>query len=207
MTNKKAPENTTRKVLENPDSFLVEVLTVGRSEAILNQEAEGQGSFVGSDTLPAKISSYGDFDEKKILKDAGVEFLGMVEGDKLFQYVKLPPGWQKVATDHSMWSNLVDDKGRIRARIFYKAACYDRDARLSLTTRFGIQYEYDREDTEHVAIASVTDCGKVIYTTAPIPLPEDDRKRFESSDKAKEAAKAWLDSNYPNWKNPGLYWD
>jgi len=206
MENGKTPENTIRKVLRDPGSFFTEVLAVGSSNAILNQEAQGQGSFVGSDTLPVKISSYGDFDEKKILEDAGMEFLGMVEGDKLFQYVRLPLGWQKVATDHSMWSNLVDDKGRIRARIFYKAAFYDRDARLSLTTRFGIQYEYDREDTEHVAIASVTDCGKVIHATAPIPLPEDDRKRFESSDKAKEAAKAWLDSSYPNWKNPGLYW-
>ncbi|MCU0652793.1 MAG: hypothetical protein MUD10_00855 [Candidatus Pacebacteria bacterium] len=191
--------------MENPDIFRVEAMVVGGSEAILNQESRGQTSFVGSDTLPSKI--IGDLTEKKILEDAGFQFLGPVEGDKLFQYVKLPAGWKKEATDHSMWSNLVDEKGRIRATIFYKAAFYDRDAFIRLKTRFGIQYEYDREDTEHVAVASVTDCGKVVHTTEPLPLPEDDRKKYEASDKAKEAARTWLDENYQDWKNPGACWD
>ena len=98
------------------------------SRAIMDQEADGQQSFVGSDTLPTEIQGNG----KAILEAAGVKFLGVVEGDDLFQYVQLPAGWKKEGTGHSMWSSLVDDKGQERASIFYKAAFYDRRAFMSV---------------------------------------------------------------------------
>ena len=44
----------------------------------------------------------------------------------------MPNGWKKQATDHSMWSELIDDKGKVRATIFYKAAFYDQRAFLNL---------------------------------------------------------------------------
>jgi hypothetical protein len=97
------------------------------SRAIMDQEKTGQESFVESTTLPTVISG------KEILEAAGVKFLGLVEDDALFQYVQLPAGWKKVATDHSMWSTLVDEKGRERASIFYKAASYDRRAFATAT--------------------------------------------------------------------------
>lgn len=99
--------------------------TGSSSDAILGQEAAGQQSFVKSTTLPAEIRG------KEILEAAGVKFLGPVEGDDLFQYVELPEGWKKEPTDHSMWSKLVDEQGRERASIFYKAAFYDRRAHAS----------------------------------------------------------------------------
>ncbi len=202
---KRAPDNTTKQ--EQVDFFLVDAMARGRSEAILHQEAQGQRSFVGSDTLPTDIGRHSDYDAKAILEAAGVKFLGIVEGDEMFQYVEFPLGWKKVATDHSMWSKLVDDKGRARASIFYKAAFYDRSAHMSLSMRFGVQEDYDRQDTEGVAVAHVTDCGKVIHTTEPIQLPADAREKFEIADQANKAAGAWLDRNYPEWRNPGAYWD
>ena len=48
--------------------------------------------------------------------------------DPLFVDAQLPDGWRVEATDHSMWSNLLDDQGMVRGSIFYKAAFYDRDA-------------------------------------------------------------------------------
>jgi hypothetical protein len=66
--------------------------------------------------------------------------------------VKLPEGWHIKATDHSMWSNLVDDKGRNRASIFYKAAFYDREAFLSFNRRFSMSYiiaDYDESLFEY----------------------------------------------------------
>src|SRR6185436_8068032 len=46
---------------------------------------------------------------------------------------------KKIATDHSMYTDLVDDKGRVRASIFYKAAFYDRKADISFKRRFSIR--------------------------------------------------------------------
>jgi hypothetical protein len=44
----------------------------------------------------------------------------------------LPDGWQKRATDHDMWSELVDADGVVVASMFYKAAFYDRRAFLRM---------------------------------------------------------------------------
>ena len=69
--------------------------------------------------------------------------MGIVFGedvDDLFVSCVLPEGWSKRPTDHSMWSDLVDNKDRVRARIFYKAAFYDRRAYLSTETRFIVTY-------------------------------------------------------------------
>src|SRR3989338_5248098 len=100
MKDKRAVGNTTKQVQDDPMGFLACAMVMGGSEAILHQEASGQRSFVGSDTLPTDIGRHSDYDAKAILEAAGVKFLGVVEGDDMFQYVEFPPGWKKVATDH-----------------------------------------------------------------------------------------------------------
>lgn len=122
----KAPRNTRRDAEENPVDFLAASMVVGSSKAIESQEAQGQQSLIQSDTLPTEMEQ----EDKEALEAAGCKFLGPVDGDALFQYVQLPVGWKKVPTEHSMWSHLIDEKGAVRASIFYKAAFYDRKAFL-----------------------------------------------------------------------------
>ena len=203
---RRAPRNTAQEAADNPTSVIANAMMEGTSQSIYNQEAEGQRSFVNSETLPTEIRSFGDWDAKEILEAAGVKFLGPVEGDPLFQYVELPEGWKKVGTDHSMHSRLLDDKDRERASIFYKAAFYDRRADLRLTLRFGIRGDgYDRIE-EGVTVAHVTDCGEIIHTTEPITI-QDKEKPWVEGEHAKTAAQAWLDQHYTGWEYPGVYWD
>lgn len=200
---KKPPKNTTQEVRVNPILGLVTTIDEEGS-GILAQEAQGQHSFVGSDTLPTDLGC----DDKTILEAAGVKFLGPVEDDKLFQYVKLPQGWKKNATDHSMWSNLVDNKGRVRAKIFYKAAFYDRKANMHLVSRFGVSKDYARQRNEGVAVAFVSDCDTLVFSTDPVKLPaETDDKYDEISNGALMKAIEWLNQHYPDWENSGAYWD
>ena len=105
-----------------------EWLSGGNPNAILQQEAQGQNEFVNSAVLPKKINGGNRAEFEAI----GIVFHDPVEGDPLFINCTLPQGWTKQKTDHSMWSNLVDEQGKIRATIFYKAAFYDRDAFMSL---------------------------------------------------------------------------
>lgn len=128
MRKSRSPTNTT-KVMESDAGrfgFLAEAMGGGTSTAIERQEARGQRELVNSDTLPTKM----DDADRQTLKSLGVTFKGGVPDDKLFQYAELPKGWQRKATDHSMWSDLVDGSGKVIAKIFYKAAFYDRDAFL-----------------------------------------------------------------------------
>lgn len=199
---KKKVRNTTQGVKDNPLGFLMGAMGQGTSEMIENQEADGQSSFVSSTTLPTKIMTDKG---RKILNKAGVQFGDNVEGDEMFQYVELPEGWEKKPTDHSMWSKLVDDKGRERASIFYKAAFYDRSAHMSLSRRYNYHQDYDRCDKgEFVAI--ITDCGEPIHETEPLILTEG-QKGYELSDDVRKLAGEWLDTHYPKWQNPAAYWD
>lgn len=109
------------------DIFLEDALINGQSVAIERQESEGQKQLVTSDVIPTDMYS-----QEEAFKRLGFELLGVVEDDPLFQYAKLPDGWKKVATTHSMWSDIVDASGKVRAVIFYKAAFYDRAAFIKL---------------------------------------------------------------------------
>jgi hypothetical protein len=94
------------------------------------QEVEGQKEFVASKTLPKEINSGGTKEE---LERMGIVFGEIV--DDLFINVTLPKGWKIEASDHSMWSDLIDDKGCVKASIFYKAAFYDRKAFININSR------------------------------------------------------------------------
>ena len=204
--NFRVPRNTQHEVSENPGGFMVEAMLLG-GNAIERQEAEGQKSFVSSETLPTSFGSINS-KGKAILEKAGVKFLGQVSDDPVFQQVELPSGWKKVATDHSMWSNLVDGQGRIRANIFYKAAFYDRSAHTSVTRRYAVNFDYKREEAEGVAVAEVRDGEIVLFSTEPVKVPADqDKEYFKITDGVKATAHKWLQQNFPQWEDPGAYWD
>lgn len=93
----------------------------GSDDYIYGMEAAGQRQVVASDYLPTQ----GDWET--------VEALGVVRGevkagDEMFTHVRLPPGWTRAGTDHSMHSEVRDERGVKRISIFYKAAFYDRRA-------------------------------------------------------------------------------
>jgi hypothetical protein len=118
-------ENTTKR---DPALHLLGAMSEGSDRYITGMEARGQRELVQSTDLPT---------ESRWTADSEYEALGFTFGqphayDPLFRPATLPPGWKKVATDHAMHTDIVDEKGRRRASVFYKAAFYDRRASLSL---------------------------------------------------------------------------
>lgn len=173
-------------------------------DIITAQESAGQSSLVNSSKLPSEMST----EDRQVLEQAGVVFGDSVPGDDMFVYVNLPEGWHKVATSHSMWSDLVDDKGRKRASMFYKAAIYDRYAYLNTNRRFEIGMDYDRSD-QGVIVMFVTDGDTTVFTTKEYPYTgekySEDYRSQESA--ATDEVKAWLEEHYPKWKDASAYWD
>ena len=197
--NLRSPKNTSQISPEDIFFFFVEATQLG-TPALLNQAAQEQRSLVNSDTLPTEMHG----NAKETLEFAGVKFLDVVEGDDLFQYVELPQGWKKVATDDSKESKLVDEQGRKRAAIFYKAAFYDRYADLSARPRYTITIDY-KKLKKGVAIANIMDDGNVIHTTKPDEFEKKDRT--VAKDTALMIAEQWLDNHYPAWQDATAYWD
>lgn len=131
------------------------------SDAITYQEREGQKNLCNSSELPMKYNG-GLKEQKEYIEKLNQMGITVIETEEernknfadgeLFMKVILPEGWSIKRTDHSMWSNLTDNKGKKRASIFYKAAFYDRDAFINFNRRFSISYkiaDYDEKKFEH----------------------------------------------------------
>lgn len=177
---------------------LLAAISPGGIEA---QEARGQIQFVASETLP-----------KDCPKD-DLELLGIKFGlphDDLFFEVQLPDGWKKQATDHSMWSDLLDDKDRIRGNIFYKAAFYDRNAHMNLCRYINYTQVYEHHDDyiEGVIqfVANNAD-GETIFKTVPIMVSGKSEEYWKAQDRGREEMINWLNKHYPNWENVMSYWN
>jgi hypothetical protein len=184
------------------------------------QEAQGQRDFVSSETLPLKC----DFCERKQLETMGIVYSEQVVDD-LFVCVSLPNGWHKQPTTHSMWSELVDDQGRTRCSIFYKAAFYDRDAFITIKHRYSCSVSpisgYDNpdyyEDRWHCTVADWD--GTILWTSEELePMPphpsrgdEDARQTFldwyNRKGDLRKLGESWLGEHYPDWRDPLAYWE
>ena len=183
------------------DGDIENAIVASTPGGIERQEAKGQRTFVASKTLPKECL----YSTREQLEALGIVF--HEDADDLFVRVTLPQGWRKVATSHSMHSDLVDEQGRKRASIFYKAAFYDRCAFITLNIRYRhiVQpiggFEVDFHDRPYIGV--VLDQDKVIWQTEDTASYDDWKKKDELQARAYD----WLVAHYPDWQNPLAYWD
>ena len=181
--------------LENGD--LDNFITASTPGGIERQEAEGQQQFVASETLPTNCP-------REQLEALGFKFGEPV--DDIFTAVQMPEGWSKKPTDHSMWSDLIDDRGRKRGGIFYKAAFYDRNAHMRLDRRYSVTSNYELEHGKQVQ-AFVTDAAtsQQVFKTDIVDVG--DREWWKADEDVMSIARNWINENYPDYNNPMAYWD
>lgn len=175
----------------------------GNPNAIEAQEAEGQKELVASLQLPRKCNSPRGINTATQYHKMGIKVFTTSKGDDLFLGVKLPDGWKKEATDHSMWNNLLDDKGRVRATFFYNAAFYDRDAFVNFSTRYNWNSKYydEKIENDNVKTAVVKDnaTGEILF--------ESEKHTWRNSEEFEKQAKEYLQANFPDAENINAYWD
>ncbi len=209
------------------------------SKAIENQERRGQQSVVKNQRLPKRQTEYavpievrrngadnsmGREEINKILTQNNIEYtrqqyekMGIIiidEYDDLFWNVTLPEGWKIKATDHNMWNDLFDNKGRKRATFFYKAAFYDRDAFINFNTRYTTNVDHIADARSDYEIwqksdyqGIVEDGEKVIFKTITLKPTgnyiDDDRIKVRLQNELDK----YMEENYPDYKNIHAYWD
>jgi hypothetical protein len=169
-----------------------------RPGGIEAQEKAGQTALVASTNMPKEMRPSQEAFEK----------LGFVFGDEvddLFVRATLPAGWTRAATDHSMHSDVLDEKGRKRVGVFYKAAFYDRRADAYLVPRFRVEKKYPDGEIEADTMIPViiTDGGEEIHRLGEAKYLGD----WEASDRLDKEGYAWLDANRPGWKDPVDGWN
>ena len=128
--------------------------------------------------------------------------------------VVLPDGWEIKATEHTMWNEVLDDKGRKRMTIFYKAAFYDRDAFANLQTRFQLDVTHVADPNSDYDVwkasdiqGTVKDGDRVIYQTARVPACSDYTKESKMKDVLWEDLYAFMNEHWPQYKDVHAYWD
>lgn len=191
-------------------------------QCIPNEVIFSGGDGIPDNVEPGEFVSYNDTRRKVIAsnieaytsaeyKKMGIEVID--EADDLFWNVKLPEGWEIKATGHSMWNDLIDNKGRKRATFFYKAAFYDRHAFTNLKTRFRLDVDHiaDSEDYD-VWIASdiqgtVYDGDNVVYQTECVHAPGDYIEEGKINKALLENLEAFMAKHYPNYRDVHAYWD
>ena len=197
------------------------------------QEKRGQQLLCKSQRLP-KIWQDRECNSIEELKKLGFQFLET--GDDIFVDCIFPEGWKLEPTDHDMWSDLIDPKGRKRADIFYKAAFYDRSSHGGLNNAITYQDRANPENLESIysdknikseyynkyknidknSEDTLTLAYVIYLQKKPVwtKLYLYSKKAFDWKDaenyagyKAGKEAENWLIKNYPEWKNPIMYWD
>ena len=165
------------------------------------QEARGQSQLVNSEQMPTECR------DKEVMESWGVKFGEPTEGDDIFCQATLPEGWKKEPSDHSMWSYVVDENGRKRIAVFYKAAFYDRSAFCRTERRFYTGQNFDDKDKSRITY-DITMDDKVIHSISQSTTQEKhSREWFSEESELKVKADAWLEENYPNHSDPIKSWE
>lgn len=181
------------------DNFLVAATPSG----IERQEKAWQTALVQSTNMPIDMTP-----DRAAFEVVGFKFGDLV--DNLFVSAMLPEGWKREATDHSMWSKIVDAQGREHVSVFYKAAFYDRKAHANLTCRYQRSENYS---SDYGKTAETVVDGSIVIQSFPVPpRPSDVDTRYgtphyEACKAIREQANAWLDEHLPDHNNPAAYWD
>lgn len=175
--------------------------------AIENQEAQGQVELIGSQQLPRKCNSPRGVNASEQYHKMGIKVLTSSKGDDLFMGVTLPKGWSKEATGHSMWNNLIDDKGRIRATFFYKAAFYDRESFINFKTRYHYEPDYSKDGVYSWIVVDSADKNKVIFSSGEINNNVKEPDYFKNKDLLHKKCVEFLENNFPDYKDINAYWD
>lgn len=176
---------------------LANALIASTPGGIEAQEAAGQAMLVNSNTLlPIRINF------PPVTREQITAFTGIVFGedyDGIFVKVTLPPGWKLKPTDHSMWSDLLDENDCERAGVFYKAAFYDRNAYIS----FNHRYVVDRDQQGKIKTVFVFD-RKTKQRFFTVGTCEDEE--YTKYNRLVDEALQWLRDHYPNCDDPFAYW-
>lgn len=173
------------------------------------QEARGQAALTRTfNQLPKEYTGGDRKFPVGLLKRLGFTIQAPV--DDLFVGVTAPAGWQLRPTSHSMHSEIVDGKGRVRGTVFYKAAFYDRSAHFNLRTRYAVETDYEEraegqkwENGRQRIVCRDRATDEIIFSREWV-RNGDAISRSES--KEWDIAVAHLNEAVPGWDDIERYW-
>lgn len=146
------------------------------------------------------------------------EKMGIIILEKYDDYlyrVQLPEGWKLVPTDHYMWNDVFDEKGRKRISYFHNGAFWDRDAFTNFICRYGFtispfdNYKSDSTYEERMFkpwSLHMTDNGEKVELIKEMTASTKS-EYYNLEDELRTLGNWYMDKYYPEWKDINAYWD
>ena len=132
------------------------------SDDIESSEAAGQKTMIDSTQVPKD----GDWE---LLKSWGLVILG--DADDLFYTARLPDGWEIRSTGHALNTDMIDNWGRKRAALLYKAAFYDRRAEIFvIKVRFVVEQNWSADYSRDVTQFAIKDSARGTVVEMGLPV-------------------------------------
>ena len=170
-----------------------------------DEEADGALQFCKLSIMPRRLSLNGA-DSRETLERMGFVVTG--EYDDLFYDVTFPEGWTRFSNE-TLWTRILDSKGRERGAVFYKASLHDRKASMSATNRYSarsIAAPVGKFKHEMWVFDCATPIKRICQFMSWTWIVGFASWR-DGGYPAFDAAYAWLDENFPDWRDPFAYWD
>lgn len=123
--------------------------------------------------------------------------------DDIFYQATLPKGW-KLKPNGFYYTIIIDEKNRKRVTFFCKSSSYDNRGHMNLSKRFSTAYKHtDPENQKSPIKVFIEDADESIFFNVGQCKSEYSNEYEDLLSKATE----YLDTNYPEWKNPTKYWN
>jgi len=202
---KRTKRQVTNPVTLPPSEQLRFMMKHGTAPDSEHLETEGQQELLAANgaSLPILGSDHPCFAQ-----------MGLVFGeplDQVFREAKLPQNWGlRASREHVMVTDLLDVKGRRRAKITYKSALFDRHAEIEPTVRYTVGVEYQGK----FGIAGESHRGYVfdhatrteVFSTKTLRREGQDRT-FLKTEELKQETAQWISARFPDHQDPAAYWD
>jgi hypothetical protein len=183
--------------------------TIISTTILNNQEKQGQLEISNSPKLPTMYDNvYPPIDSKPQLEKMGIKVLKKSIDDDLFYDIELPDGWYFKPTEHALYTELLDDKKRLRAVIFYKAVSYDRKSAITFATCYRVVTSRTNDSyTAYATNNNRTVFTNTIYRKEKIKYEDSLIACKEDSLIACKNVKNFLNERFPDWRDINAYWD
>lgn len=139
---------------------------------------------------------------RALLEAAGVKFLGS-KLDRFFEIII--PDTMTITRESPRMQIILDSDGNHRGNIRVGSDPRE-EGTVQLFQRFCVTFDIITKEGHEYALGKVFNGSKLAFESEHIPFPTLPSARKMMAEKAIDLALQWVNTFYPEWRNPSAYW-
>lgn len=162
-----------------------------------------QKTVVARSILPRAIDSFELFSWETLCGRWRTRVVGSLASE--FFVLEMPKGWTVEPLGYdSLFSRVLDEWRRERATIYHQPNAENHAAIFYLNRRYSVFSHYLDPTDPTLRIIAAKDGNRIFREFGRVLAKDPGAARWV--ERYERAAQEWFDLEYPNWRNPFLYW-